>query len=153
MAKLCFLCAALLFVIAAPARADFERSRDKPASPEYDAGRKAVEAKDYNAALGHLTQAAQKLPDDADVHNLLGYSYRKLGNYDKALEHYRTALKLDPRHRGAHEYLGELYLETNRLPDAENELSALKKNCPWFGKCEEYEDLKAEIEKYKAKKK
>jgi hypothetical protein len=39
------------------------------------------------------------------------------------------------------------------LPDAENELSALKKNCPWFGKCEEYEDLKAEIEKYKAKKK
>ncbi|HEX2386077.1 MAG TPA: tetratricopeptide repeat protein, partial [Candidatus Binatia bacterium] len=101
----------------------------------------------------HLTQAAQKLPDDADVHNLLGYSYRKLGNYDKALEHYRTALKLDPRHRGAHEYLGELYLETNRLPDAENELSALKKNCPWFGKCEEYEDLKAEIEKYKAKKK
>jgi Flp pilus assembly protein TadD len=153
MAKSAYLFAVLWFLIAAPARADFERSRDKPASPEYEAGRKAVEAKDYKTALGHLTQAAQKLPNDADVQNLLGYSYRKLGNYDKALEHYRTALKLDPGHRGAHEYLGELYLETNRLPDAESELTALKKSCPWFGKCEEYEDLKGEIEKYKAKKK
>lgn len=153
MAKSAYLFVALFFLITAPAGADFERSRDKPASPEYEAGRKAVEAKDYKTALGHLTQAAQKLPNDADVQNLLGYSYRKLGNYDKALEHYRAALKLDPGHRGAHEYLGELYLETNRLADAESELNALKKSCPWFGKCEEYEDLKGEIEKYKAKKK
>jgi Flp pilus assembly protein TadD len=147
------IAALMMLLLAAPARADFERSRDKPASPEYEAGRKAVEAKDYKAALGHLTQAVQKLPNDADVHNLLGYSYRKLGNYDKALEHYRTALKLDSGHRGAHEYLGELYLETDRLAEAENELNALKKSCPWFGKCEEYDDLKGEIEKYKAKKK
>jgi Flp pilus assembly protein TadD len=153
MAKSAYLFVALLILTAAPARADFERSRDKPASPEYEAGRKAVEAKDYKTALGHLTQAAQKLPNDPDVQNLLGYSYRKLGNYDKALEHYRAALKLDPGHRGAHEYLGELYLETDRLPDAESELNALKKSCPWFGKCEEYEDLKGEIDKYKAKKK
>ncbi|HEY6198705.1 MAG TPA: tetratricopeptide repeat protein [Candidatus Binatia bacterium] len=136
-----------------PARADFERSRDKPESPEYEAGRKAVEAKDYKTALQNLTKAAQKLPNDADVHNLLGYSYRKLGDTDKAFEHYRTALKLDPGHRGAHEYLGELYLETERPSEAEKELQALKKSCPWFGKCEEYDDLKAEIDKYKAKKK
>jgi len=141
----------LLFV--SPLWADFERSRDKPESPEYEAGRKAVEAKDYKTALQNLTKAAQKLPNDADVHNLLGYSYRKLGDFDKAFEHYRTALKLDPGHRGAHEYLGELYLETDRPSEAEKELQAVKKSCPWFGKCEEYDDLKAEIDKYKAKKK
>jgi len=141
----------LLFV--SPLWADFERSRDKPESPEYEAGRKAVEAKDYKTALQNLTKAAQKLPNDADVHNLLGFSYRKLGDFDKAFEHYRTALKLDPGHRGAHEYLGELYLETDRPSEAEKELQAVKKSCPWFGKCEEYDDLKAEIDKYKAKKK
>jgi len=141
----------LLFV--SPLWADFERSRDKPESPEYEAGRKAVEAKDYKTALQNLTKAAQKLPNDADVLNLLGFSYRKLGDFDKAFEHYRTALKLDPGHRGAHEYLGELYLETDRPSEAEKELQAVKKSCPWFGKCEEYDDLKAEIDKYKAKKK
>jgi Flp pilus assembly protein TadD len=148
-----FIAFLFLLFTAAPSRADFDKSSDKPKSPEYEAGRKAVEAKDFKAALGHLKQAVQKTPDDADVQNLLGYSYRKLGDYDHALEHYRTALKLDPGHRGAHEYLGELYLETDRLADAEKELQALSKACPWFGKCEEYEDLKGEIAKYKAKKK
>ena len=143
----------LLLLMAPAARADFDKSTDKPSSPEFEAGRKAVEAKDFKTAVAHLTQAAQKTPKDADVQTLLGYSHRKLGEYDKALEHYRTALKLDPGHRGAHEYLGELYLETDRPADAEKELQAIKKTCPWFGKCEEYEDLKGEIEKYQAKKK
>jgi len=53
----------------------------------------------------------------------------------------------------AHEYMGELYLETNRLAEAEKQLQALSKACPWFGKCEERDDLKAAIEKYKAAKK
>jgi Tfp pilus assembly protein PilF len=155
MARSAYFFAALisLLIISFPARGDFERSRDKPESPEYEAGRKAVEAKDYKTALGHLAKAVQKLPKDADVHNLLGYSYRKLGDYDKAFEHYQTALKLDSGHRGAHEYLGELYLETDRPAEAEKELQALKKSCPWLGKCEEYDDLKGEIDKYKAKKK
>ncbi len=142
-----------IVLVEGPARADFERSSEKPKSAKFEAGRKAVEAKDFKAAVGLLTQAARETPKDADVENLLGYSYRKLGQYDKALEHYQAALKLDPGHRGAHEYMGELYLETDRLADAENELKALSKACPWFGKCEEYEDLKGEIEKYKAKKK
>lgn len=148
---LCVLAVFLsLVLMLGPARADFERSNEKPKSAKFEAGRKAVEAKDFKTALNYLTQAAQETPKDADVHNLLGYSYRKLGQYDKAMDHYQTALKLDPGHRGAHEYMGELYLETNRLADAENELKALSKACPWFGKCEEYEDLKGEIEKYKS---
>jgi len=112
-----------------------------------------VEGKDFKSSLAHLTNAAQETPDDADVHNLLGYSYRKVGQFDKAMEHYGLALKLDRNHRGAHEYVGELYLETNRLAEAEQQLQALSKACPWFGKCDERDDLKAAIEKYKAAKK
>ena len=133
--------------------ADMTESSPKPQSPSFEAGRKAVEAKDFKSALAHLTKAAEEMPKDADVQNLLGYSYRKTGQFDKAMEHYRLALKIDPSHRGAHEYMGELYLETGRLADAENELQALSKACPWFGKCEERDDLKAAIEKYKAAKK
>jgi Flp pilus assembly protein TadD len=136
-----------------PSPADDRDPKEKPVSASLEAGRKAVDAKDFKSSLAHLAKAAQETPDDADVHNLLGYSYRKVGQFDKAMEHYRLALKLDPNHRGAHEYMGELYLETNRLPEAEKQLQTLSKACPWFGKCEERDDLTAAIEKYKAAKK
>ena len=123
----------------------------KPVSPSLGAGRKAVEAKDFKGALGHLTRAAKETPEDADVHNLLGYSYRKLGQLGPAMEHYRLALRLDPNHRGAHEYIGELYLELGQLDNAEKHLQALQQACPWFGRCEEYEDLKEAIVKHKAR--
>ena len=84
---------------------------------------------------------------------MLGYSYRKLGTFDKSMEHYQTALKIDSSHRNAHEYLGELYLDMNQPDNADKQLVALKKACPMFGKCEEYEDLKKAIDTYKAKKK
>jgi Flp pilus assembly protein TadD len=117
------------------------------------AGRKAIEAKDFKAAVTHLTKAVQEEPKNADAHSMLGYSYRKLGTFDKSMEHYQTALKIDGSHRSAHEYLGELYLEMNQPDNADKQLAALKKACPMFGKCEEYDDLKKEIEAYKAKKK
>jgi hypothetical protein len=69
------------------------------------------------------------------------------------MEHYQRALKLDANHRSAHEYLGELYLDMNQLANAEKQLAALKKACPFFGKCAEYDDLKEAIDKYKAAKK
>jgi Flp pilus assembly protein TadD len=116
------------------------------------AGRKAIDAKDYKAAVGYLTKAVQEEPNNADAQNMLGYSYRKLGTFDKSMEHYQKALKIDASHRSAHEYLGELYLDLNQPDNAEKQLSALKKACPFFGKCEEYEELKEAIEKYKAKK-
>lgn len=117
------------------------------------AGRKAIEAKDYQGAVGHLTKAVQEEPKNADAHSMLGYSYRKLGTFDKSMEHYQTALKIDANHRSAHEYLGELYLEMNQRENADRQLAALKKACPMFGKCEEYDDLKKAIDTYKAKKK
>jgi Flp pilus assembly protein TadD len=132
--------------------ADMPEPQAKPENPNIAAGRKAIEAKDYKAAVGHLTKAVQESPKDADGHSMLGFSYRKLGSFDKSMEHYHAALKLDSSHRGAHEYLGELYLDLNQLPNAEKQLAALKKACPFFGKCEEYDDLKEAIDKYKAKK-
>jgi Flp pilus assembly protein TadD len=131
-----------------PRRADFSR----PQSPSLEAGRKAVDGKDFKSAVEHLAKAAKETPNDADVHNLLGYSYRHQGQFEKSMEHYSVALKIDPNHRGAHEYIGELYLQMDQLVNAEQQLQALSKACPWFGRCQEHEDLKAAIEKHKAKK-
>jgi Tfp pilus assembly protein PilF len=124
------------------------QSKRSSVSKDFKAGQKAVKAKDYDSALDHLSKALEKDPNSADTHNLLGYSYRKLGNTDKAFEHYRMALKINPKHRGANEYLGELYLETDQLAKAEERLAVLDKACMWG--CEEYDDLKEAIEKYKA---
>jgi Flp pilus assembly protein TadD len=127
--------------------------RDKPESASLAAGRKAIEAKDYKTAVGHLTKAVQDEPKNADAHNMLGYSYRKTNVFDKSMEHYQIALKLDSNHRSAHEYLGELYLDLNQPENAEKQLAALKRACPFLGKCEEYDDLKKAIDEYKARKK
>jgi Tfp pilus assembly protein PilF len=128
-----------------------QRSRKPSVAQEFKAGQKAVKAKDYESALVYLSKALEKDPNSADTHNLLGYSYRKLGNTEQAFEHYRMALNINPKHRGANEYLGELYLETDQLPKAEERLAVLDKACPWG--CEEYDDLKEAIEKYKAERK
>ncbi len=121
----------------------------KPENPNVVAGRKAIEAKDFKSAVENLTKAVQENPKDADAHTMLGYSYRKLGTFDKSMEHYQKALKIDSSHRSAHEYLGELYLDMKQPASAETQLQALKKACPFFGKCAEYDDLKEAIEKYK----
>lgn len=142
-----------LAALNAPAFADLPEPKEKPNNPYIEAGRKAIDAKDYKAAIAQLTKAIEISPDDADAQSMLGYSYRKTSAFDKAMEHYQKALKIDVNHRGAHEYLGELYLEMNQPANAEKQLAALKKACPFFGKCEEYDDLKEAIERYKAKKK
>ena len=127
-------------------------SSSKPSiSPEFKAGKKAVKEGDFQSALAHLNKANEKNPKNADTHNLLGYSYRKLGDTDRAFEHYHIALQIKPKHRGANEYLGELYLETDQPTKAEERLKVLDKACRWG--CEEYDDLKEAIEKYKGEKK
>jgi len=141
-----------LMFMQAQSFADMPEREARPENPNVEAGRKAIDAKDFKVAVGHLTEAVKELPNDADAHNMLGYSYRKVGTFDKSMEHYQRALKIDANHRSAHEYLGELYLDMNQPADAEKQLAALKKACPFFGKCEEYEDLKQAIEKHKAKK-
>jgi Flp pilus assembly protein TadD len=95
-----------------------------------------------------LTKAEEAEPNNADVLNLLGFSYRKLGEFEQSLTYYQRALTLEPQHRGANEYLGELYLQMGDLPKAEERLARLDRICT-FG-CEEYSDLKKAIKEYKA---
>jgi Tfp pilus assembly protein PilF len=143
-----------LMMVPTPLFADMSPPpRDKPENANVIAGRKAVEAKDFKAAVGHLTKAVQDEPRNPDAHSMLGYSYRKVGTFDKSMEHYQTALKIDSNHRSAHEYLGELYLDMNQLDNAEKQLASLKKACPFFGRCDEFDDLKKAIDAYKTKKK
>jgi Tfp pilus assembly protein PilF len=145
----------ILFVAFGAGRAfgDLPEPKGKSENPNVAAGRKAIEANDFKAAVGHLTKAVQEEPKNADAQSMLGYTYRKLGTFDKSMEHYQAALKIDSSHRYAHEYLGELFLDMNQPENAEKQLAALKKACPFFGKCEEFEDLKKAIDAYKAKKK
>jgi Flp pilus assembly protein TadD len=135
------------------ALADMPEPKAKAENPNVVAGRKAIEAKDFKSAVGHLTKAVQEEPMNTNAHSMLGYSYRKVGPFDKSMEHYHAALKIDSNHRSAHEYLGELYLDMNQPDSAAKQLVALKNACPFFGRCEEYDDLKKAIDTYKAKKK
>jgi tetratricopeptide (TPR) repeat protein len=118
-------------------------------NPDYEAGKKAVEAHNYKAALESFNRALAKEPDSADIQNYLGYSWRKSGNLDMAFKHYNEALKIDPKHKAAHEYIGEAYLMANDLPKAEEHLAQLDRIC--FFSCEEYRELKQAIEDYKRK--
>jgi tetratricopeptide (TPR) repeat protein len=115
--------------------------------PDYTAGKKAIDAKDWNAAVKSFTVAAEHAPKNADVQNYLGYANRKLGKLDLAFKHYGLALDLNPNHRGAHEYVGETYLLVNDPGKAEEHLAALAKLC--FLPCAEYNDLKRAIAAYK----
>ena len=121
-------------------------------SDRLNIARTASAAKDWGRALSELSAAAREEPRNADVHNLLGYSYRKRATPDitKAFEHYYTALKIDPRHKGAHEYIGEAYLMEKRPLEAEKHLAELEKICG-NKTCEEYADLRKSIADYKAK--
>jgi Flp pilus assembly protein TadD len=117
--------------------------------PDYAAGKKAIEVKDWNTAIKSLSSAALRDTRNPDIQNYLGYAYRKAGDMDSAFKHYDRALQLNPRHRGAHEYVGEAYLLVGNLPKAEEHLAALQKIC--LLPCEEYGDLKKEIEAYRTR--
>ena len=118
-------------------------------SPEFEQGANLVVKERFAEAIPLLDKAATFNDKDPDVHNLLGYSHRKLGDVDKALMYYQRALELDGNHLGANEYLGQLYLEMGQLEKAEERLSTLNWAC-LFG-CEEYTELKEAIAAYKAK--
>jgi Flp pilus assembly protein TadD len=117
----------------------------------YEEGKAAIKSKDWKAAIAALSKAAQLEPNNADIHNLLGFSYRKTADYKNAFAHYATALKLNPAHKGALEYQGEAYAETGNLPGAKANLTKLKSACGNTS-CEEYKDLAAFIKTAEAKK-
>lgn len=121
----------------------------QPVDPNYAAGRQLVEDGKYAEAIPLLEKAVAADAKNADALNYLGYSNRQLGNNDAALSHYQAALALEPRHRGANEYLGELYLTLGDVDKAQERLDVLDEAC-FFG-CDEYTELKNAIAAYKAK--
>jgi tetratricopeptide (TPR) repeat protein len=120
-------------------------SRD---APDLASVRAKIKAKDFKGALAELTPMLQTY-QHADVYNLMGFSLRKTGDQKQAYTFYRKALDFDPQHRGALEYLGELYVETGQIDKAREHVAQLKKLCP--DGCEELADLEKTIAQAAAK--
>ena len=97
--------------------------------------------KHYKKAIGHLLKHNKKFPSDPDTLNYLGFTHRKVGDYENAEIYYSMGLALDPKHVGINEYMGELFVVTNRLDKAKERLAVLK-DC----NCKEYKELKLVIE-------
>jgi predicted Zn-dependent protease len=124
----------------------------KPAGDSsYSRAKAMIEAKDYKGALPLLQQVVAKEPKNADAFNLLGYATRKSGDPNGSLQYYTQALQIDPKHLGAHEYIGEAYLMLDQPQQAEQHLARLNSLCV-FG-CAELRELKAALANYKAGKK
>lgn len=127
---------------------------DPPAEtrdPVIEKATAATKRQDWASAADVLKGGLATDPNNASYHNLYAYSLRKSANPDMNLvfKHYNEALRIDPKHRGAHEYIGEAYLMVGNLPKAKEHLSALDKLC--FFPCVEYTDLKKSIAEYEKK--
>jgi tetratricopeptide (TPR) repeat protein len=114
--------------------------------PDFAAGKRAIGAGDWEAAIKALTNAGLRDARNADIQNYLGYAYRRQRQVDPAMRHYQQALMLNPRHRSAHEHLGEAYLTQGDLAKAEEHLTALERIC--LIPCDEYDDLRRAIAAY-----
>ena len=97
--------------------------------------------KHYKKAIGYLLKHYKKFPADPNTLNYLGFTHRKVGDYENAEIYYSMGLELDPKHVGINEYMGELFVVTNRIDKAKERLAVLK-DC----NCKEYKDLKLVIE-------
>lgn len=113
-------------------------------SGDMGAARAAVSEQDYTGAIEILTAVVRDDRENADAFNLLGYSYRKLGQLLEARRNYIRALRIDPAHLGALEYQGELFLTIDEPAKAQANLDKLKELCG--SDCEEYLTLKASID-------
>ena len=127
-----------------PAHADGGNAKkDSPLKPSHE----LIEDEKYQQAITELDKALRDDPDNADLLNLMAYSQRKLKHFDIAMDYYQKALRIDPQHRGANEYLGELYLQLGQSDKAEERLEVLDKEC-FFG-CDEFDELETVIAEYR----
>jgi hypothetical protein len=143
----------ILAVLLAPAAAFAagDPSPSKPADPVLDRSADASSRGDWKAAQAILSDGLASNPNNADYHNMYAYNLRKGPSPDMSLvfKHYNEALRIEPKHKGANEYLGEAYLMVNNLPKAKEQLATLDKLC--FLPCREYSELKKSIADYEAK--
>jgi tetratricopeptide (TPR) repeat protein len=143
--------AALLIRGAAHAADTGPGATAEPKDPVLEKVSAATKRQDWAGAVGVLKDALSADPSNANYHNLYAYAIRKGANPDMNLvfKHYNEALRIDPKHRGAHEYIGEAYLMVGNVAKAKEHLGALDKLC--FFPCIEYTDLKKAIAEYEKK--
>ena len=115
----------------------------KTVTSELTAIRISINSGQYTTALTSLKSADKSYPNNADINNLLGYTSRKLKQYSQAGTYYTKALKIDPKHLGALEYQGELFMTLKKTSSAKSNLAKIKAICGTS--CEEYIDLKKAI--------
>ena len=118
-------------------------SKSKIKSTDYYLAKDFIEQGKYTKAIKILKELEKESSKDADVQNYLGFSYRKIGNLDLAAVHYNKALILDPKHKGALEYQGEMFLTLNQVDKAKQNLEKLDKIC--FLGCKEMDKLELSI--------
>jgi Flp pilus assembly protein TadD len=147
LSALCALLVSLLVGASLPSPALAVDTISSTDAPDLTAVRAKIKAKDFKAALAELTPMLET-HQHADVYNLMGFSLRKTGDTKQAYTFYRKALDFNPEHKGALEYLGELYVETGQIAKARENVALLKKLCP--GGCEELEDLERAVATAKA---
>jgi len=135
------LLAACLFASTLAFAAD--TSPPSPRDTELEKAKTAIARKDWAAAQAVLQPYTVTNPSSADGFNLLGYSLRNQKKYDESLVAYKQALTLDPKHKGAHEYIGIAYIQMGQIDKAKEHLASLDKICTFS--CEEYRDLKKAI--------
>ena len=133
---------AIGFTVAAKAA---DTSSIPDVAPGIKAARDKINAGEYEAAVPMLSAVLKEKPADADALNLMGFSLRKIGKTTEALDYYGRALAIEPKHPGANEYLGELYVELGQLDRAKERLAILEASC---GKnCEQSKKLADAIAK------
>lgn len=123
-------------------------SNSDPGFEAYSQALRLIKSEQFAEAIPYLDVALQKRPHSANILNYEGYAHRMIGDYNASLDYYNRALAIDPDHKGVHEYMGELYLQTKQLDKAQAELATLARLCP--NGCEEKDMLTASIAKYQA---
>jgi tetratricopeptide (TPR) repeat protein len=152
MTVLCtVLVAALLFLTAPPmVNADgaggTPRTPSKPVDPDYTKAVTSIKSGDFTTAIPLLEGVVARDDANADAYNWLAYSVRRRGDPARSIPIYQKALAIDPKHKGAHEYIGEAYLAVDDLPKAKEHLTRLDGIC--FLPCSEYRDLRKAVEAY-----
>lgn len=109
--------------------------------------RKLVNQKKWKSAISELKKLSKTNKSNADVWNLLGFAARNSGDLKNSATYYKKALSIDPKHLGALEYQGELFLKLKQVDKAKKNLELLKNYCGTS--CAEYKDLDKDIKKYK----
>lgn len=147
---LSLLIAAMLSSVTTAWAADTVAPAQPSVAERLASAREAIKSKDWRKSLAELTAAARTEPRNADVQNLLGYTYRvqTQPNLAKSFEHYNRALQLDPNHQATHNYIGMAYLMDKKPQEAQKHLEQVQRICG-NTTCSDYTSLAQALEAFK----